>query len=158
MSVVFLSESDSSSGRIVSFDIATGDTNSIQDLESVCKEAGYTSVGGIFSKPSADENLYGFQCATDTKSSIVISYDHSSGELNSMPVGEGTDWQLGHALQPSIDGENFWYQGTALSTDLTQTLLVLPNGSSESASGIGKDSEGADRFYQLSSDDNGMAC
>jgi len=122
MSVVFLSESDSSSGRIVSFDIATGDTNSIQDLESVCKEAGYTSVGGIFSKPSADENLYGFQCATDTKSSIVISYDHSSGELNSMPVGEGTDWQLGHALQPSIDGENFWYQGTALSTDCT-TLI-----------------------------------
>jgi len=158
MSVVYLSESDATTGRIVSFDIASGDLSSIKDLESVCAESGYTAMGGIFSKPSTDDNLFGFQCATNSDQSIVISYEHVSGDLHTMPVGKGTDWELGHPLQPSLNGDKFWYQGTALSTDLSQELVKLPEGSAQLAHGIGIGQEGDDRLYRVTANGEGTAC
>jgi len=78
--------------------------------------------------------------------------------LHTMPVGEGTAWELGHPLEPSLSGDNFWYQGTALSTDLTQELAKLPEGSAELAHGIGISQEDGDSLYQVTTDGRGAAC
>ncbi len=135
LSVFYVSDEADHAGQLQRFDIATGTQEQIADFAPVCAAHGFTANGGLFSKPSIDDELFGFQCGVDNDSSIVISYQYSTDEFHTLDVGIDTAWTLDQAPQAMPHGNGFWYQGVALDTQLetastvkTDSIAFAPNG------------------------------
>jgi len=80
----------------------------------------------------------------------MLSYKHSTGQINSAPMGAGTEWSEWFAPVPSASGKNFWHQGVVIDTDLKTKNFQLDMSSFSEHSSLGMTSGGQDAYYQVS--------
>jgi len=148
-SLMFVTDSDSNAGQLTRLDIASGSSEVVKDFEPYCEELGFTSRGGIFTKPSAKDELFGYQCGASANKSVAISYRYSSDEVHTINVGEGTSWKLGEPPIASASGNSFWFQGK----NVAGTFEPVANESSIEFSSrpisVGTNNNYEDKIYQV---------
>jgi hypothetical protein len=125
LSVLYVSDTEDSAGQLLRFDIATGTESLIKDFAPYCEQNGYPITGGKFPKPSFDDDLFSFQCGSESGKSLAISYRYSSDEIHTVQVGESTRWFADQPPVPSVSGDKFIFQGFSVDDTLKSSIVGL---------------------------------
>lgn len=150
LSAIYVANSEDKAGQLLRFDIATGTESLIKDFTPYCEQKGYPAIGGQFPKPSSNDDLFSFQCGSNSGNSLIISYRYSSDAVHTLVIGEGTPWNLNQAPQSTASGERFIFQGVLIDDTLQKITANLAQFDSKSVLRMAKDSQNNDVVFQLS--------
>ena len=158
LSTIYVANSEDKTGQMLRYDIATGTESLIKDFTPYCAQNGYPTTGGQFPKPSSNDDLYSFQCGSNSGKSLVISYRYSSDTVHTLAIGEGTPWNLHQAPESTVSGEKFIFQGVSIDDTLQKITTNLAQFDSNSVNRVAKDTKKNDVVFQLSNNLENSDC
>jgi len=135
------------SDKFKSYSVRQRESTTIKDFRSVC--SGGVTAGNDVQMQSIDDDLFAFRCQGVDGQSLMLSYRISTDEIKTARIGDGTRWGGFTAPSPAPSGERFWFEGTALDTDLTTVQRELDLGNIAEHSNVGLTHNGEDGFYQV---------
>jgi len=158
LSVLYVSGSEDKAGHLLRFDIASGTESLIKDFSPYCEQNGFTATGGMFPKPSSNDDLFSFQCGSESNKSLVVSYRYLSDEIHTLNIGEGSRWELNQPPVSTSSGEKFLFQGFTIDDTLKGSIVKLNTPDSEFPYLVSQNSAGDDVAFQIASNTDSTEC
>jgi len=156
----FSSKAARRQGRLYSYDVVTDKKTLIKDFKALCRGT-MASPGNDVQMQSFDDDLFGFRCLNNRSSEkkyTAFTYRISTGEVNSMKLGPGTDWDNWTAPVSAPSGKSVFFQGYVMSPDLTQKIHKLDMKKYSEHGNIGKSHNGQDALYQVTFNASPKGC
>jgi len=148
-SFYFISTRSDDYGKFNRFSISTNQSVEVADFSAHCG-AGVADAGNDVQMHALNDDLFGFRCRQDDGHYIMLSYQPSTDEVKTAPLGNGSAWTEWTAPAPSASGQRFWHQGHVLAGNLTTVNYELDLGNVFEHSSMGMTADGQDAFYQVS--------
>lgn len=154
----YVSKYSSDFGLFKKYSVSRNKATVVADFRKHCTARGMPTGGGDVHMQSMDDDLWGFRCDKGQKNFVALSYRISTGEVVAMPIGKESKWSEWTAPSPAPSGERFWYQGTALSTDLKTVEKEMDLYKAAEHSNIGLTHDGQDAIYHVAFDASPKGC
>lgn len=143
-------------GEFKSYSVSQQKPTKIADFDDIC--SGQPIAGSDVHMQSIDDDLFGFRCSQEDGQDIMLSYRISTEETRTALIGDNTVWDSFTAPTPAPSGKRFWFQGTALGTDLSTIETELDLSNSGEHSNVGLTYNGQDALFQTAFDASPRGC
>lgn len=153
----YISKRSHDYGKLKQFSVSANRSTELADFSAYCG-AGLPSSGGDVQMHSLNDDLLGFNCQQDDGHHIMFSFQPSTGEVVTAPIGIGTDWTNWSAPVPAPSGNRFWHQGFVIDNDLRTIVRELDMANPLEHASIGMTHDGSDAYYQVGFNGSPNSC
>lgn len=145
-------------GELVRYNITSKSKERIADFRSVCGEDALPTSGNGVMMPPLNDDLFGFRCNTGSETTAGFSYKISTGEIQTLALGDGTDYDPWTAPMPTASGKYFFVTDKVLEKDLSTVRFSLDLSEFHSHSSLGKRTNGNDALFATAFDPSPRGC
>ena len=139
-------------GQFIRYNIKTGKKIKIASFERFCGRDGLPVSGNDVMMPSWDDDVFGFRCNDGQGQDTGFSYRISSGKVQSVSMGEGTNYQAWYAPTPTASGTRYRLNGYILNRELNKVEHQLDLAEFHSHSSLGRLANGHDALFATAFD------
>lgn len=144
-------------GSLMSYDVRTDSSTVVADFSGICGDGELTKAGNSVSMQSLDDQKFGLRCQLNEQTRGFI-LDIESGQVNLLPMGEGTRYEKWYAPNVSPNGRFAFLNGDVLNSTLQTTLNKLDLFEFHSHSSLGTQSNGRDALFATAFDYSPQGC
>ena len=129
----------------------------LADFSDYCG-AGLPGAGNDVQMQSLNDDLFGFSCQQDDGHFLMFTFQPSTEQVISAPIGMGSRWSEWSAPVPAPSGTGLWHQGYVIDNDLQKIVLQLDMANPLEHGSIGQTSDGSDAYYQVAFNSSPNGC
>ena len=144
-------------GQFKRLNVRTNVSTKLTDFTEHCG-AGLPNSSDDVQMQVINDDLFGFKCQQDDGHDIMFSYQPSTGEVVTAPIGTGTKWSGLNSPNPSSSGQSFFFEGVVLARNLQRVVRQLDMSNPLEHASIGRTSNGRDAYYQVAFNSSPKGC